>query len=381
MPVKGLKERLKDGENIIIAEGYMWEFERRGYLKSGGFVPEVVIEHPEMVRAMHYEFVHAGSDVVEAFTYYGHREKLRTVGREDDLELLNRTALKIAREVADDTGTLMAGNINGTGVYSTDDTESHKYAREMFEEQVQWAVEGGCDFIIAETFCYLGEALIALDVIKKAGVPAVVTLTPYVPDITLDDVPFAKACRKLEEAGADVVGLNCSRGPETMMPLIHKIKKACKGPVAALPIPFRTTPQNPTFFSFKDPKTDQMLYPINVECYICNRADIQKFAKEAKSLGVQYIGLCCGNAANMLREVAEIYGRKPPASTYAPDVSLNLLVGETGEKINKASAKIRRFSLGDFTLSELKQLNLEAHKAHQEEGEEDHKEYEAGPDE
>lgn len=46
----------------------MWEFERRGYLKSGGFVPEVVLEHPEMVRAMHYEYVHAGSDVVEAFT-------------------------------------------------------------------------------------------------------------------------------------------------------------------------------------------------------------------------------------------------------------------------------------------------------------------------
>jgi S-methylmethionine-dependent homocysteine/selenocysteine methylase len=64
----GLAERLKDGENIIIAEGYMWEFERRGYLKSGGFVPEVVLENPEMVKAMHREYVHAGSDVVEAFT-------------------------------------------------------------------------------------------------------------------------------------------------------------------------------------------------------------------------------------------------------------------------------------------------------------------------
>ena len=61
-------ERLKDGDNIVIGEGYLWEFERRGYLKSGGFVPEVVLEFPEVVKACHREYVHAGSDVVEAFT-------------------------------------------------------------------------------------------------------------------------------------------------------------------------------------------------------------------------------------------------------------------------------------------------------------------------
>lgn len=61
-------ERLKDGETVICAEGYLFEFERRGHLKAGAFVPEVVIEHPDLVRVMHEEFVHAGSDVVEAFT-------------------------------------------------------------------------------------------------------------------------------------------------------------------------------------------------------------------------------------------------------------------------------------------------------------------------
>ena len=66
--VAGLVERLRDGENVIIAEGYMWEFERRGYLKLGSQTPEVVLEHPEMVTSLHKEFVHAGSDVVEAFT-------------------------------------------------------------------------------------------------------------------------------------------------------------------------------------------------------------------------------------------------------------------------------------------------------------------------
>ena len=64
----GLLARLKDKEKVVCAEGYVFEFESRGYLKAGAFVPEVVVEHPNLVRALHEEFVHAGSDVVEAFT-------------------------------------------------------------------------------------------------------------------------------------------------------------------------------------------------------------------------------------------------------------------------------------------------------------------------
>ena len=72
-------------------------------LPSGGLtVPEVVLEDaPEAVRQLHREFVRAGSDVVEAFTYYGHREKLKVIGKEDILEPLNRQALQIAKEVVD----------------------------------------------------------------------------------------------------------------------------------------------------------------------------------------------------------------------------------------------------------------------------------------
>ena len=91
---------------VVCAEGYLFECERRGYLQAGAFVPEVVLDHPEVVGELHREFVHAGSDVVEAFTYYAHREKLRLIGREDDLEPLNRGALAIAAEVARETGAL-----------------------------------------------------------------------------------------------------------------------------------------------------------------------------------------------------------------------------------------------------------------------------------
>src|SRR5438876_8921277 len=104
-----LLDRLDKGP-VICAEGYLFELERRGYLQAGAFVPEVVLEHPEVVAQLHRDFVHAGSDVVEALTYYAHREKLRIIGRERDLEPINRRALDIAKAVAADTGPLFAGD-------------------------------------------------------------------------------------------------------------------------------------------------------------------------------------------------------------------------------------------------------------------------------
>ena len=87
-------------EGVVVgAEGYLFELERRGYLKAGPFVPEVVLDSPEAVRELHREMLRAGAEVMVAFTYYGHREKLRSIGREADLEPLNRHALRLARDV------------------------------------------------------------------------------------------------------------------------------------------------------------------------------------------------------------------------------------------------------------------------------------------
>ena len=97
---RNLTERLDAGP-VICAEGFLFELERRGYLSAGEFVPEVALEYPEALRALHVDFQRAGSDIVEAFTYNGHREKMRVIGKEDLLEPLNRAALQIAREVAD----------------------------------------------------------------------------------------------------------------------------------------------------------------------------------------------------------------------------------------------------------------------------------------
>src|SRR5215213_10602994 len=106
--MRGILERLDRGV-VLGAEGYLFELERRGYVRSGPFVPEVVLDFPGAVSELHREMLRAGAEVMVAFTYYGHREKLRSIGREDDLEPLNRQALRLARAVAAEGDALVAG--------------------------------------------------------------------------------------------------------------------------------------------------------------------------------------------------------------------------------------------------------------------------------
>nr|KAG5706934.1 hypothetical protein BaRGS_021440 [Batillaria attramentaria] len=261
--------------------------------------------------------------------YYGHREKLRLIGREDELEKLNLTALSLARSVADKHGCLMAGNICNTTCYDPDDAEVIDRIKAIFKEQVEWAVRGGADMMIAETFNDLGEAKLALEAIQKYGngIPAVVTLVAYFYDITTDDVPIPQALRELEQLGADVVGLNCGRGPQTMLPLLREARKVCKGPLAALPSPFRTTPAAPSFHALKDPVTGKRLFPLDLSSAQCNRSDIREFAREARDLGIQYVGLCCGSSSFLIREVALEYGRNPPSAKYEPDIAKSFHIG------------------------------------------------------
>jgi betaine-homocysteine S-methyltransferase len=343
----GLIARLDKGP-VICAEGYLFELERRGYLQAGAYVPEVVLEHPELVEQLHREFVHAGSDVVEAFTYYAHRQKLRVIGREKDLKPMNLAALKIARKVARDTGTMLAGNICNTTIYDPKDPATVKTVRAMFEEQVGWAADAGVDFIIGETFGYTQEALLALDVIKRAGHTAVITLASH-KNVTREGFSWPDAAKRLEQAGADVVGLNCTRGPATMLPLLAQMRKAVKCHVAALPVPYRTTRQRPSFQSLTDRACSCLpgghAFPIALDPFTCNRFEIAEFGTEAYDMGIHYLGVCCGAGAHHVRALAEAVGRHPPATRYSADMAKHYLFGRaTLGKSGRQKAEDRRFA-------------------------------------
>jgi methionine synthase I (cobalamin-dependent) len=289
----------------------------------------VVLDHPEKVSELHREFVHAGSDVVEAFTYYAHREKLRLIGSEHLLEEINRQALALAGEVARESGCLLAGDVCNTNVYTG--AESAATVRTMFDEQVGWAQEAGVHFVIGETFSWLGEAIVATEAIKAAGLPAVITLAMHRRPTTREGHSPAEACRRLKAAGADVVGLNCSRGPATMLPLLRDIREAVDGHVAALPVPYRTHEQEPSFQSLSDrggvALPDGRPFPTALDPFTCNRYEMADFARAAHDLGVGYLGVCCGAAPHHIRSMAEALGRTPPGSRYSADMSKHAYFG------------------------------------------------------
>jgi betaine-homocysteine S-methyltransferase len=340
-PGRGLLERLAAGP-VICAEGYLFECERRGYLQAGAYVPEVVLEHPEVITQLHRDFVHAGSDVVEAFTYYAHREKLRAIGREEVLEPLNRQALEIAKQVARESGTLFAGNISNTNVYSPDD-EARRRVRAMFAEQVAWAADAGVDYIIAETFGADEEAILACEVIKETGLPAVVTFVPdYADPGTLsvgEGWRAAETCKRLEDAGADVVGLNCCLGPRTMLPYLRPICDSVSVPVAALPVPYRTHFAEPFMQSLTDPELGVRPFPVALDPFTCNRFEIADFARLAHAVGVQYLGLCCGAGPHHIRAMAEALGRSPASGRYSPDLTRHYFFGSEARRLSPVGTR------------------------------------------
>ena len=323
---KSLIERLNQGP-VICAEGFLFELEKRGYMSAGEFAPMVALENPNALENLHIDFQHAGSDIVLAFTYNGHREKLREIGKENLLEPLNRSALQIAKKVANNpiNGTdtnLMAGNISHSNIWKQDDHESQLKAEKMFSEMVGWAVEEGADMIMGETFFYAEEAFKALEVIQQSGLPSVINIAPMAEDYMQDGFSIIDTCKELEQRGANVVGMNCFRGPATMMPYLRKIRKEISCHMSALPLAFRTTKENPTYFNLPDtsrcacPAPGGKTFPTALDPMYCNRYEMREFFKEAHEMGINFLGVCCGATPMHQREAAEAAGLIVPASKY-----------------------------------------------------------------
>ena len=334
---RSLIERLDQGP-VICAEGFLFEVEKRGYLASGEFVPMVALDHPEVLENLHKDFQHSGSDIVEAFTYNGHREKMRVIGQEELLEPLNRSALKIAKKVADnpiDGGepNLMAGNISNSNIWKQGDNKSQDEVHRMFSEMVEWAVDEGADMLVGETFYYAEEAYKALEIIQKSGLPSVITIAPMAVNEMMDGISVLDTMKELEQRGADVVGMNCFRGPATMMPYLREARKVLKCHMAALPIPYRTSEEHPTFFNLPDddsctcPAPHGRTFPTALDPLYCNRYEMEEFGKEASKLGINYLGVCCGATPMHIRQVAEAAGLKVPASKYREKMENHFMYG------------------------------------------------------
>jgi betaine-homocysteine S-methyltransferase len=283
--------------------GYLLELEKRGWVRAGPFTPEVVLEHPDAVRELHREFRAAGAEVLQALTFYASRDKLATVGLEGRLDELNREAVRIAREVAGDEA-LVAGNLALTWLYDPQDRKSDDAVRAQFDEQLAGQVGEGVDFMIGETFSFLGEALLAAERARRSGLPVMITMCFENAEVTPEGYTPAECARRLVDAGTDVVGINCLRNPEHTLPLMRQMRAAVSAPLACQPVGYRTAPGKPDF-------TSQPEFPTQLDPLQLSRGEMARFAADARDLGIAYIGGCCGVVATHIREMARVLGKLP----------------------------------------------------------------------
>jgi len=293
--------KLKKG--IVLGDGgYLLALENRGYVQAGPFTPEVTIEYPNALRALHEEFLHAGSEVLQVLAFYASENKLAQIGYAGNLAEINRAAVRIAREAAAGRA-LVAGDICLTWKYEENSPAAADECRRLFDAQIGYQQEEGVDFFIGETFLWVGEALIALERIQQTQLPSMITLAFDGPR-TRDGKTPAEAARMLEGAGADIVGTNCWQDPFYMLPVVEQVRKAVKCYVAAQPVAFRCTPQVPFFTGLKD-------FPDRLDPHKLTRYELGDFAKKALDLGVNYIGGCCGCEGSHIRQMARSLGKAP----------------------------------------------------------------------
>jgi betaine-homocysteine S-methyltransferase len=307
----GILERLREG--VVLGDGgYVLELEKRGYVLAGPFTPEATVEHPEAVLELHREFVDAGAEVIQALAFYGDREKLATVGYGERVGDINRAAVRLARQAAGDRA-LVAGNLSMTWQYEPESARAADRVRALLDEQLGHQLEVGIDFVIAETYLYLGEALIAVERAKRAKLPVMVTLSFEDKPVTRDGRSPGECAEALIGAGADVVGTNCWRGPAHILPIVEEMRRATDGSIAVQAPAYRTTDTTPFFTGLKG-------FPDAMEPYQLTRWEMAEYARGAKAIGANYIGACCGAVATHIREMARALGKptREPAR-WRPD--------------------------------------------------------------
>jgi betaine-homocysteine S-methyltransferase len=300
---RGLLERLEEG--VVLGDGgYLLELEKRGYVRAGPFTPEVSITSPDALAQLHREFLRSGAEILQALTFYASEEKLATVGLAGRVDDINRAAVEVARSVAKEGDALVAGNLSLTWAYDPADPASADRVRALFDRQLEVQMDAGIDLVVAETFTWLGEALIATERALATGLPVVTTMA-FENEVRAYEGDSAADCaRKLRDAGAHVVGVNCLRPPEHTLPILREMREAVDGWIAGQPVAYHTPADSPDFTSL--PEFPEGLDPLQLP-----RSEMAAWASDARDLGVNLIGSCCGSVATHVRTMALTLGKLP----------------------------------------------------------------------
>ncbi|XP_023327836.1 betaine--homocysteine S-methyltransferase 1 isoform X2 [Eurytemora carolleeae] len=297
---KNILERLEGGEVVLGDGSYCATLEKRGYVKAGHYTPEASVENPEAVEALAYEYARAGADITQTFTYYS-----RDVGTPDDVNLtcgeINQGACNIAKKIAKEKGTIVAGGIVQTGVFSTkrDKKEVHEELREGLEVLIQ----NDIDLIIVEFFGNIIEMEWAIELALSYNKPVAATMC-IGPKGDTDGVQPEECAVRMARAGAHIIGTNCKFDPFISLETMRRMKAGLDAEnlhpyLMCQPLGFRTPDVN-HFGGFHLPE-----FPFAMEPRQITRIEAAQFAREAYHLGIRVIGGCCGIESHHIRAMAE----------------------------------------------------------------------------
>ncbi|KAI3362096.1 hypothetical protein L3Q82_012431 [Scortum barcoo] len=290
------------GRSIVIGDGgFVFALEKRGYVKAGPWTPEAAAEYPEAVRQLHREFLRAGSNVMQTFTFYASDDKLENRGHTQRFtgEQINEAACDLAREVANEGDALVAGGVSQTPSYLS--CKSEDQVKAIFKKQLDVFVKKNVDFLIAEYFEHVEEAEWAVQVLKTTGLPVAATLC-IGPEGDLNGVSPGECVPS--DSSKLIVGINCHFDPETCVKTVKMMKEGVekaglKAHYMSQPLAYHTPDCNCQGF------IDLPEFPFSLEPRILTRWDMQKYAREAYNAGIHYIGGCCGFEPYHIRALAE----------------------------------------------------------------------------
>jgi len=284
-----LLERLLDPEALVVFDGAMGTMIYARGVFINQCYDELSIRAPELIRAIHDEYVHAGAEVIETNTFGANRIKLEQHGLSAEVRQINTAAAKLARAAAGDT-VLVAGAVGPLGVrLEPYGPTSRDDARAIFAEQMRALKDGGADLFILETFSDLDELTQAIAAARDvdAATPVIAQAAINADGVTAYGATPEDIVRTLDAAGADVIGLNCSVGPQTILEAIEKMA----------PLTARKLSAQPNAGMPRDVGGRTM--------YMASPEYMSTYARHLVVAGAKLIGGCCGTTPAHVREIAE----------------------------------------------------------------------------
>src|SRR5262250_2796607 len=276
MKIQDFNERLKDA--ILVADGAMGSLLHE-VVGSQRCFDELNATEPEAVFRVHQSYIEAGAQIIETNTFGANRFKLAPLGLADEVQRLNSRGAKIAREARESASreVLIAGSIGPLGIGVQARHPEPDEIRDIFHEQAMALEERGVDLFVLETFTYIEEIMLAIDAIRSfSGMPIIASLT-YAEDCkAYGDLSPAGAAAQLQNKNVQVIGANCTLGPQALLPILQELASVDDLRVSGMPNA-----------GFPKREGDRIVYPKSSPEYFA------LFAREAAASGVRILGGCC----------------------------------------------------------------------------------------